>query len=87
MEKGGSVSPGGRTPSTQGLNANDAKHSQEESGHTPKRRARKKIDVEGTNNSPAKRGSTTSSTERSAYRRLGEVVTQVSHTDSISFDF
>ncbi|KAF7127178.1 hypothetical protein RHSIM_Rhsim11G0155600 [Rhododendron simsii] len=76
MEKGASVSPGGRTPSTQGLNANDAKHNQEVSGHTPKRRARKKIDVEGTNNSPAKRGSTTSSTERSAYRRLGEVVTQ-----------
>ncbi|XP_028121527.1 pathogenesis-related homeodomain protein-like [Camellia sinensis] len=49
-------------------------HSQGESEHTPKKRAHEELDVEGTNNSPAKfyeRGSNGTST-----KRFGEAVTQ-----------
>ncbi|KAL7206407.1 hypothetical protein ACSBR2_019179 [Camellia fascicularis] len=72
-----SASPGGRTPIIEG------NHNQEENERTPKRRARKKLDVEGTNDSPAKSykgssepGSSYSGSKRTPYKRLGEAVTQ-----------
>ncbi|KAL7199474.1 hypothetical protein ACSBR2_021700 [Camellia fascicularis] len=81
-KKVASAFPSGRTPIIEGTNAKDMQHSQEQSEHTPTRRALKKLDVEGTYNSPAKShkgfsecGSGDSTTKRSC-RRLGEAVTQ-----------
>ncbi|THF95462.1 hypothetical protein TEA_007724 [Camellia sinensis var. sinensis] len=73
-DKVASASPSGRTPIVEGTNAKDMQHSQGESEHTPKKRAHEGLDVEGTNNSPAKfyeRGSNGTST-----KRFGEAVTQ-----------
>ncbi|GMQ01032.1 hypothetical protein CsSME_00047828 [Camellia sinensis var. sinensis] len=81
-KKVASAFPSGRTPIIEGTNAKDMQHNQEQSEHTPTRRALKNLDVEGTYNSPAKShkgfsecGSRDSTTRRSC-RRLGEAVTQ-----------
>uniref|UniRef100_A0A5B7AA23 Homeobox protein HAT3.1 n=1 Tax=Davidia involucrata TaxID=16924 RepID=A0A5B7AA23_DAVIN len=77
------VSPYGRTAVVEnGANVKDMKHDQKEGEHTSKRRAHKKLDVEGTNNLPTKShkgsepGSSGKSTTRSARNRLGAAVTQ-----------
>jgi hypothetical protein len=55
-----------------------------ETDHTPKRRTRQKANIEDTNNSPTKSldgsckpGSSGERSRSSAYKRLGEAVTQV----------
>lgn len=74
------VSPNGRIPN--GKNTKDIMHNLKETDHTPKRRTRQTANVENINNSPMKslddscKSGSSGKRTSSAYRRLGEAVTQ-----------
>ncbi|XP_059647855.1 homeobox protein HAT3.1 [Cornus florida] len=76
------VSLNGKTPLVKN-SAEGTKYNQEESEHTPKRRASKRLSVEGSNNSPAtsnrgssQPGSGGKSSSRS-YKKLGDTASQI----------
>ena len=75
------MSPNGRIPN--GKNTKDIMHNLKETDHTPKRRTRQTANVENINYSPTKslddscKSGSSGKRTSSAYRRLGEAVTQV----------